>query len=379
MINVFLKASSEIEIKARDNKKTVRCVPETSKTTETDNMKFLTIEGKSNHKTGNNGANQIAIIENDHDLGQFVNLPHGAAHRQGGVPYIQFGPQKGMTGGANWAAIAAIPPVGPNLTVGPFGPQPKTSLPGLAGNGPLSIGKNPSMSGINHFSQMGLGSALEDGKAGIVVVEGPVSGNFVHFLTSRIHEGPLYEIKIISAVKATVTFQFWMHAQAFMDRNHDSLIATGHSCFGGAYKLTLLEPFIWHANLHQMNHPARERRRLTFARSKLFGASLSPVKWEREVKAIAGTGNVDFVWVFNSGNGKHAFPHLFSDILLTVTCPATAVFRSTAIARRVRGVFLEWKTSRPVYRNVEVTFSTDPCEKELILSTQMRLRHGPRM
>lgn len=46
---------------------------------------------------------------------------------------------------------------------------------------------------------------------------------------------------------------------------------------------------------------------------------------------------------------------------------ATAVFTSTGIARKVLEMFSKWKMGRNVYNGVSVTFSSDPCEKELVL------------
>lgn len=46
---------------------------------------------------------------------------------------------------------------------------------------------------------------------------------------------------------------------------------------------------------------------------------------------------------------------------------ATAVFTSTVVARRVLEVFEDWKNGRNVYSGVSVTYSSDPCEKELVL------------
>lgn len=75
---------------------------------------------------------------------------------------------------------------------------------------------------------------------------------------------------------------------------------------GPGYAIALGEPLEWHETLRRMEHPMRERRRLTFARAKLFGEQLPCKKWQREIADIAGASNVDFTWVFNSGNGQYA-------------------------------------------------------------------------
>ena len=54
---------------------------------------------------------------------------------------------------------------------------------------------------------------------------------------------------------------------------------------------------------------------------------------------------------------------------------ATAVFTSTAVARRVLEKFNEYKVTMECYKDVSVTFSSDPCEKELILTNPSHGRH----
>lgn len=53
---------------------------------------------------------------------------------------------------------------------------------------------------------------------------------------------------------------------------------------------------------------------------------------------------------------------------------ATAVFTSTGIARKVLEMFSKWKMGRNVYNGVSVTFSSDPCEKELVLVKEINTR-----
>ncbi|KAL1963678.1 hypothetical protein VTN77DRAFT_7882 [Rasamsonia byssochlamydoides] len=256
------------------------------------------------------------MIENGHNHSQPVSMPgHGQA-KQGdqdpvglqNVRLDQEGMANGtMTNGLNWAGIVAGGGrTRPNFSAETSDPQPEPSIPGLASYRNLSTVKQPSVNVISHLLQAPLEAVVEDGKAGVVYVQGKTAGNFVHFITTRIHEGPLYEIKIDGPTKATITFQHLLHAQLFIDRNQELVMSTGRSCFGSGYTLSLGEPIEWHANLRRMNHPARERRRLTFAKSKLFSDQLSPQKWEREVASVAGPGNLEFTWIFNTGNGKNA-------------------------------------------------------------------------
>lgn len=55
---------------------------------------------------------------------------------------------------------------------------------------------------------------------------------------------------------------------------------------------------------------------------------------------------------------------------------ATAVFNSTIVARRVLETFENWKNGRNVYSGVSVTYSSDPCEKELALVRESRANMG---
>lgn len=211
-----------------------------------------------------------------------------------GLQNAQSGHQEGE---ANWAKVVARSP--------PNKPAQKAASPGAASNGNTPAMKQPSSNGMGQSPPMPIEGIAEDGKAGIVHVHGKTAGNFARFASAHIHEGPLYEIRVETSSSAIIIFQHFLHAQFFMDRNQDSIAATGKSCFGSGYKLTLGEPFEWHGSLRRMNYPLRERRRLTFAKAKMFGEQLPPQKWEREVAALAGPGNLEFTWIFNSGNGKH--------------------------------------------------------------------------
>lgn len=46
------------------------------------------------------------------------------------------------------------------------------------------------------------------------------------------------------------------------------------------------------------------------------------------------------------------------------------MFTSTKIARKVLEAFEKWKDGRNVYSGVSVTYSSDPCEKELVLTKE---------
>jgi hypothetical protein len=214
---------------------------------------------------------------------------------------------------------------------------------------------------------------LEFGKAGVVSIEGPVRSiaRFLSYVAVRIHEGPVYDLSIVDDHKAIVVFQYALHAQIFVDRNTESQATRGESIFGrGDWTVKLGLPMEWTDTLKRMGHPHRERRRLTFVRSKLFADQASYHKWIREVEDVAGVGNVDFVWAFNTGNGKS--DSCLRDMCPTNTTTATAVFFSVAVARKVMQTFSNWRHNRGCYEDLAVTYSTDPCEKDLQLTTQLR-------
>ncbi|KKK24166.1 hypothetical protein P175DRAFT_0554329 [Aspergillus ochraceoroseus IBT 24754] len=189
---------------------------------------------------------------------------------------------------------------------------------------------------------------IPEEKAGIIRIYGRISKDVVQFVTTRIHEGPLQDIRIETNERTRVIFQHASHALAFLKSNQEMEALLGFGRFGCGYHVELAEIVDWNEDHRRMNQPIRERRRLSFARKRLFADNMSPEKWKHDIRALAGPGNIDFLWVFNSGN-------------------ATAVFTSTIVARKVLEVFNRWKEGRNVYSGVSVTFSSDPCEKELVL------------
>jgi hypothetical protein len=179
--------------------------------------------------------------------------------------------------------------------------QPRASHKEHNGNGNSNDSGNANNTYINGL--------LEEGKAGVVVIEGPVRSinRFLSFAASRIHEGAVYDLSEVNERKAIVIFQFALHAQIFVDRNTESVAIRGESILGsGDWTVTLGQPLEWTDTLRRMAHPCRERRRLTFVKPKLFADQGSYLKWVREVEDVAGAGNVDFVWAFNTGNGIYA-------------------------------------------------------------------------
>ncbi|KAE8352647.1 hypothetical protein BDV28DRAFT_157713 [Aspergillus coremiiformis] len=189
---------------------------------------------------------------------------------------------------------------------------------------------------------------IPEAKAGVLRIYGKTSKDIVQYITTRIHEGPLQDIRLETNGRTRVTFQHASQAIAFLKSNQEMEQMLGFGRFGCGYRIELAEIIDWNDDHRRMNQPIRERRRLSFARKRLFADNMSPEKWKQDIRTLAGPGNIDFLWVFNSGN-------------------ATAVFTSTTVARKVLEVFNRWKDGRNVYSGVSVTYSSDPCEKELVL------------
>ncbi|BDD59863.1 hypothetical protein MAP00_005041 [Monascus purpureus] len=184
------------------------------------------------------------------------------------------------------------------IPMGPFPHSPQSHSPDHT----EIILRAPSQSG-GDIMPLYIQELSAEPKAGIIRVTGKISKGFVQSFTSRVHEGPLYEIRIESAQSARVTFQYASHALAFLKSNDDMQRMLKYGRLGAGYQVELAELVDWNDDHRKMNQPTRERRRLSFARKKLFSEGLSPEKWRQDIRVLAGQ-NIDFLWVFNSGNGK---------------------------------------------------------------------------
>lgn len=166
----------------------------------------------------------------------------------------------------------------------------------------LSLAEQP-------ISAPGLLISEQERKAGIVYLHGSVFQNFIRFVTARIHEGPLQEITIESNQKTKIVFLYASNAREFIKLNEQKLATTGVCRFGAGYTVELADSTVWSDNHFMMIHPFKERRRLTFARQKLFSQNLTAAKWRRDIAEVVGTHSIDFLWVFNSGNGELSYLH----------------------------------------------------------------------
>ncbi|RJE17740.1 hypothetical protein PHISCL_09924 [Aspergillus sclerotialis] len=232
------------------------------------------------------------------------------------------------------------------------------AVPQAAHHSPQLITNSPEgNSGIMIHPSNTVGPVImAEAKAAIIRVHGMIHNEIIQHITSHIHEGPLKEIRVESRGGVRVEFQHAAHAFALLKSDRETHDALDFGRFGNGYHCELVETVDWNDDHRLMNQPVRERRRLSFARKRLFADELTPEKWKYHVRSLAGNSNIDFLWVFNSGN-------------------ATAVFTSTSVARRVLEKFNEYKVTMECYKDVSVTFSSDPCEKELVLTNNHHGRH----
>lgn len=162
----------------------------------------------------------------------------------------------------------------------------------------------------SHFPGAGVSSIspeIPETKAAILRVSGRMSKDIIQFITTRIHEGPLQDVKVETNGRARVTFQHAVHGLMFLNSHKEMESLLGFGRLGPGVSVELLEVVEWNEDHRRMNQPVRERRRLSFARKRLFAENMSPEKWKQDIRTLAGPGNIDFLWVFNSGNGKLSF------------------------------------------------------------------------
>jgi hypothetical protein len=232
-----------------------------------------------------------------------------------------------------------------------------------------SITDHPSQAASSGMVQP---EAVIEQEAGSVVVSGNFTRGSLNFLTSKIHEGPLYSVEIAhSKGYAKITFQKASDALTFASLDGAETSKCGHGRFGPGFAVVSTETFDWNDEFHRMVTPPRERRRLTFARAGFLGSQLSFKRFQTDIIAVAGIDAVDLIWAFNAGNSMSLIIPPGWERAIKLTYIVTTIFKSVAVARAVRNHFLKKAAEPGAYKGVQVTFSTDPCEKQLFLGSQM--------
>jgi hypothetical protein len=124
-------------------------------------------------------------------------------------------------------------------------------------------------------------------------------------LTEYIDQGPLLSTAYSERDKAVcIIFMHAHHARSFLQASARCVGKNGRSIFGGDVEVLEGQPYPNDDAIQRMENPWNERRRLTFARQKLFAEGTTEEQFKKDIFAIVGEHNVELVWLFNSGNGK---------------------------------------------------------------------------
>lgn len=123
-------------------------------------------------------------------------------------------------------------------------------------------------------------------------------------ITEKIDQGPLFSIAHSQPDNAVcIIFQHAHHARGFLESNARHARVYGQSLFGPEYEVLEGQPYPATEDIRRMD-TKNERRRLTFARSRLFANGVTEARFKNDIFGMVGEGNVEIVWLFNSGNGK---------------------------------------------------------------------------
>jgi len=166
--------------------------------------------------------------------------------------------------------------------------------------------------------------------------------------------GAIYSIAFAPEAQAVcIIFQHAYCAVQFMHDCAEYVSRHGTSPFGSEHDVSPGLPYPLNDSLRRMDPPHNERRRLTFARSQLFSNGISEARFRKDIEEIVGPSNVERLWLFNTGN-------------------ATVVFSAVPLAKMVREAFLQHsRIKKDPYEGVMVSFSHDPCERDLHLVSQI--------
>ena len=128
-------------------------------------------------------------------------------------------------------------------------------------------------------------------------------------LTEYIDQGPLLSMAYSEQDRAVcIIFMHAHHARSFLQASASCVGKYGYSIFGGDVEVLEGQPYPDDEAIQRMENPWNERRRLTFARQKLFAESTTEEQFKKDIFAIVGEHNVELVWLFNSGNGEQLEP-----------------------------------------------------------------------
>lgn len=261
-----------------------------------------------------------------------------------------------------WAKVAAIPPRqscegGPGLTIN-------------LGSG-LSDFKGNTVALA--MSKANVEEAREKQRR-IVFVRGCSKTVKLRDITKHITEGPLMSILLeedasYPALSACVICMDATQAQDFVDKNAVAIQSTGHSIYGPGTQV--VRGGLWPEDdeIRAMT-TRRERRRLTFSAGGLF-QKVSRDAFRADIYAIAGEANVELIWLFNTGNATVVFASVKAPLEQLGWARRSADRLQVRVARAVKNRFVAQTSGNNLYEGLRISYSSDPCEKELHLVTQM--------
>lgn len=122
-------------------------------------------------------------------------------------------------------------------------------------------------------------------------------------ISDKIDQGPLFSIAHSQLDNAVcIIFQHSHHARAFLEANERYTSVYGHGLFGPGCEILEGQAYPADEDIRRMDI-RNERRRLTFARCRLFTNGMNEARFKNDIYGMVGEDNVELVWLFNSGNG----------------------------------------------------------------------------
>lgn len=186
-----------------------------------------------------------------------------------------------QNGGGSWASVAAKPVDGKNHLI-KFRPQDAV---------------------VRRYVEQEPVQADEDCR--VVWVQGWEPTRPLATVTERVSQGPLLSM-VYSAEYGAVCLIF-QHASSAQDLILQDAYHRQTDCcciFGPGCNLVPGLPYPEDEDVRRMSPPINERRRLTFARSQLFAHGMTEEHFRNDIYRLVGEGNVELLWLFNTGNGK---------------------------------------------------------------------------
>ena len=127
-------------------------------------------------------------------------------------------------------------------------------------------------------------------------------------ITKKIVHGPLFSIAQSDTANAVcIIFQHAQHARNFLHLNNEHISSSGNGLYGQSCEVIQGEIYPATDDIRRMEKSG-ERRRLTFARSRLFTNGMTEERFRNDLLDLVGADNLELVWLFNSGNGKAGSP-----------------------------------------------------------------------